>query len=169
MIGYFRDAVGIGQAARPQPGQDLFEPVRLEADQVELETAEFEILQLTAQQIGVPAPARGQFIVGQAIGLLFILAPAAYDAHWNGFELQPRCGGHPQMPGDQYTVLVHEDRVRPPPFEDRCGYLVDVGFAEKPRISAVRCQPFERLKTRPARPARVSRGWAPWARMLSMP
>jgi hypothetical protein len=49
----------------------------LEADQIEIETAEFEITQLTAQQIGVPTPPRGQFIVGQAIGLLLLLAPAA--------------------------------------------------------------------------------------------
>ena len=81
--------------------------MRLEADQVKIETAEFEIPQLTAKQIGVPAPPRGQFIVGQAIGLLFILAPTPRDYHWNGFELQPCCRGHPQMPGDQYAVLVH--------------------------------------------------------------
>ena len=107
MIGYVRDTVGIGQTARPQPGQDLFEPMRLEADQVEVETAEFEIPQLTEKQIGVPAPPRGQFIVGQAIGLLFILAPAPCDDHWNGFEPHPRRRGHPQMPGDQDAVLVH--------------------------------------------------------------
>ena len=53
MIGYFRDAVGIAQTARPQSGQDLLEPMRLEADQVKLETAEFEIPQLTTEQIGV--------------------------------------------------------------------------------------------------------------------
>ena len=34
--------------------------------------AEFEITQLTAQQIGVPTPARGKFIVGQAIGLFLL-------------------------------------------------------------------------------------------------
>jgi hypothetical protein len=49
MIACFRDAVGIGQTARPQPGQALFEPMRLEADQVKIETAEFEIPQLTAK------------------------------------------------------------------------------------------------------------------------
>ena len=76
VIGYFRDIVGIGQTARPQPGQDLFKPIRLESNQIEGETAEFEIAQLAAKQIGVPAPARGQFIVGQAIGVLFILAPS---------------------------------------------------------------------------------------------
>ena len=98
MIGYFRDAVGIGQTARPQPGQDLFEPMRLEADQIEVETAEFESPELTAKQIGVPAPPRGQFIVGQAIGLLFILAPAALprrpsDARQSGRRARPRGSG----------------------------------------------------------------------------
>jgi len=51
MIGYFRDIVGIGHTARSQAGQDLFEPMRLEADQVEVETAEFQVPQLTAKQI----------------------------------------------------------------------------------------------------------------------
>src|SRR5947209_16145316 len=61
------------------------------------------------------------------------------------------------MPGDQDAVLVHEGRVRPPPFEDRCDDLVDVGFAVKPRIGAVGDQPFDRPKLDPlARPG--SRG-----------
>jgi hypothetical protein len=32
LIGDIRDAVGIDQTARPQTGQDLFKPARLEAD-----------------------------------------------------------------------------------------------------------------------------------------
>jgi hypothetical protein len=46
-----------------------------------IKTAEFEITQFSAQQIGVPTPARGQFIVGQAIGLFLLLAPALRDDH----------------------------------------------------------------------------------------
>src|SRR5712672_521969 len=38
VIGYFRDAVGIRQTARPQTGQNGFELIRLEADQAEIET-----------------------------------------------------------------------------------------------------------------------------------
>ena len=63
LIGYFRDAVGIAQTTRPQTPEDLVKAIRLKADQIEIETAEFEITQLTAQQIGVPTPTRGQFIV----------------------------------------------------------------------------------------------------------
>ena len=66
LIGYFRDAVGIGQTARPQTGQDLLKPVRLKANQVNVETAEFEIAQLTAEQIEVPTSPRRKLIVGQA-------------------------------------------------------------------------------------------------------
>src|SRR6516225_7361209 len=76
LIGDIRDAVGIAQTSRPQTGQDLVKPIRFKANQIEVKTAEFEITQLTAQQIGVPTPARGQFIVGQAIGLFLLLAPA---------------------------------------------------------------------------------------------
>jgi hypothetical protein len=80
LIRYFRDAVGVGQTARPQAGQDVFKPVRLEAGQVEVETAELEIPQLAAEQIGVPAcPRRRKFIVGQPIGLLLLFAPPARD------------------------------------------------------------------------------------------
>jgi hypothetical protein len=43
LIGYRRDIVGIGKTARPQTGQDVFKPVRLEARQFEVEIAEFEI------------------------------------------------------------------------------------------------------------------------------
>jgi hypothetical protein len=54
-IGDLRKAVGIGQTTRSQIGQEFFKPRRLEADQIEVETAEFEITQLGAEQIGVPA------------------------------------------------------------------------------------------------------------------
>ena len=79
-FGYFRGAVGIGQTARSQTGQDVFKSVRFEADQVKVETAKFEITQLTAEQIRVPARPRRKFIVGQAIGLLLLFAPPARNA-----------------------------------------------------------------------------------------
>jgi hypothetical protein len=62
LIESFRDAVGIGQTARPQAGQYLLQPIRLEADQVEVETAELEKTQLVAEQIGVPARPRRELI-----------------------------------------------------------------------------------------------------------
>jgi hypothetical protein len=40
------------------------QPVRLEADQVEIETAGLEITQLVAEQVEIPARPRRQFIVG---------------------------------------------------------------------------------------------------------
>src|SRR5205814_554657 len=49
VFGYFRGAVGIGQTARSQTSQNVLEPVRLEAGQLEIETAEFEITQLVAE------------------------------------------------------------------------------------------------------------------------
>jgi len=82
IFGYLRGAVWIGQTTRPQTGQDVFKPIWLEADQFEVETVEFEITQLTAEQIGVPARPRRKFIVGQAIGLLLLFAPLARDDHW---------------------------------------------------------------------------------------
>jgi hypothetical protein len=113
-----RGPVGIGQTARPQTGQDVFEPVRLEADQFESETVEFEITQLTAEQIGVPARPRRKFVVGQAIGLLLLFAPAARDDHRDGRQLQLCPCRNPPMPGDQHALLVNQDRIRPPPFAD---------------------------------------------------
>jgi hypothetical protein len=48
LIGYFRNAVGIGQTARPQSGQNGVELIALEADQIEVETGELELPQLAA-------------------------------------------------------------------------------------------------------------------------
>src|SRR6516164_2603016 len=48
LIGDIGDAVGITQTARPQTSQDLFKPIRFEADQIKVKTAEFEIPQFTA-------------------------------------------------------------------------------------------------------------------------
>ena len=42
LIGGLGDAVRIRQTARSQTGQDLCEPIRLEADQVEIETGKLE-------------------------------------------------------------------------------------------------------------------------------
>src|SRR5439155_6973882 len=86
VFGYFRDAVGIAQTARSQTGQDVFKSVRLEADQFEIETVEFEITHLTAEQIGIPACPRRKFVVGQAIGLLLLVTPAARDDHRMDFS-----------------------------------------------------------------------------------
>jgi len=74
------------------------EPVRLESGQSEVETAEYEITQLTAQQIGIPTPPRGQFIVGQAIGLFLLLAPALRDDRRDRYrQPQLRRGGDPAV------------------------------------------------------------------------
>ena len=45
LLGYFRDAVGIRQTARPQDVQNGLKPIRFEAEQVEVEAGEAERLQ----------------------------------------------------------------------------------------------------------------------------
>ena len=45
LIGYFRDAVGIGQTTRSQTAQHIVQPIRLEADQTEIEIGGAERLQ----------------------------------------------------------------------------------------------------------------------------
>ena len=123
------------RTARPQTAQDLFKPIRCESNQIKVKTAEFEIMQLTAQQIGVPTPPRGQFIVGQAIGLLLLLAPALRDDHRDRYrQPQLRRSGDPAVTGDQYALFVHQDRIGPPPFQDGGGDPFDVGRAVQPRI-----------------------------------
>jgi hypothetical protein len=118
LIGDIRNAVGVAQTVCSQTGQDRFKPVRLKADQIEIETAEFEITQLTAQQIGVPTPPRRKFIIGQAIGLLLVLAPAARDDHRDRYRQPQLCGsGDPAVTGDQHALLVHQNRIGPPPFK----------------------------------------------------
>jgi hypothetical protein len=52
LIEYFRHAVGIRQTARSQTGQDGFELIRVEADQVEVETGGFEVPELVAELAG---------------------------------------------------------------------------------------------------------------------
>ena len=46
LIGYFRNAVGIRQTARSQRSEDGLELIRVEADQVEVKTAEIELAEL---------------------------------------------------------------------------------------------------------------------------
>ena len=48
------------------------------------------------------------------------------------------------MASDQHALLVNQDRVRPAPFADRCGNLIEVGLAVKPRIVRIRDKPFDR-------------------------
>jgi len=64
LIGYFRNAVRIGQTTRSQTGQNGGELIALEADQIEVETGELEFPQLAAQLLGVPTRPRRQLIVG---------------------------------------------------------------------------------------------------------
>src|SRR6516162_1485378 len=144
LIESFRDAVGIGQTARPQAGQYLLQPVRLEADQVEVETAKLEKTQLVAEQIGVPARPRRELIVGQAIGLLLVFAPPARDDHRDGGQFQLCRGRDTSMARNRRAVFVDQRGVRPTPFKDRRGDFIEVGLAVKPRVVRVRYQPFDR-------------------------
>jgi hypothetical protein len=80
-IGHLRDAVGIGQTARSETRQDGFEPVRLEADQTEIEIGGPELLELSAELLEIPARPVRKLIVGQAISALFFLALAARNNH----------------------------------------------------------------------------------------
>jgi len=64
LIGYFRNAVRIGQTARPQTGQNGVELIALKADQIEVEAGELELPQFAAQLLGVPARPHRQLIVG---------------------------------------------------------------------------------------------------------
>ena len=58
LIEDFRNAVGIRQTARSQSGQDGFELIRVEADQVDVETGGCELAELVAELLGVPARSR---------------------------------------------------------------------------------------------------------------
>ena len=80
--------------------------IRLEADQVEVETAELEKTQLVAEQIGVPARPRRELIVGQAIGLLLVFAPSARDDHRDGGQFQLCRGRDTPMASNQRAVFV---------------------------------------------------------------
>ena len=144
LIGYFRDAVRIRQTARSQTGQDVFELIRLEADQIEIETGELERPELVAELLGVPARPRRQLIVGQAIGTLLVLAPAVRHDHRDGFQPQLCRGTDARMTGEQHTLLVDQHRHRPAPFEDGGSDFVEVGLAMKPGIVRVGYQPLDR-------------------------
>src|SRR5690349_13657196 len=100
-IGCLWDAVGIGQTARSRTGQDGCEMIRVETDQIDIETGELERPELAAEQFKIPARPRCQLIVRHAIGLLFLLAPAARNDHRN-FR-KPKFGRrtNTQMTGQQ--------------------------------------------------------------------
>jgi len=58
LIGYFRNAVGIGQTARSQSRQDGFELIRVEVGQIEIETGEFEFAEFVMELLEIPARPR---------------------------------------------------------------------------------------------------------------
>jgi hypothetical protein len=144
LIGDFRDAVRIRQTARSQTGQDVFELIRLEADQIEVETGELECPELVAELLGVPAGPRRQLIVGHAIGALLVLAPAVRHDHRDEFEPQLCRGTDARMTGEQHTLLVGQHRHRPSPFEDGGSDFVEVGLAMEPGVVRVGYQPLDR-------------------------
>src|SRR5262249_4352863 len=88
VLGNLRDVVGIREPARSETLQQVFERVRIKADQAKVEIGKPERLELVARQIGIPFRPRRQLIIGQAVGSLFLLAPAARDDHR---DLRYRC------------------------------------------------------------------------------
>ena len=137
LIGHFRNTVGIRQTARSQRSEDGLELIRLEADQVEVKTAEIELAELVAELLGLPARPRRQLIVGQAISTLFVLAPAARDDHGDVCKPQPCRRMDARMASEQHTQLIGQHRHRPSPFEDGGGNLVEIGFGMKSAIVRV--------------------------------
>ena len=118
LIEDFRNAVGIRQTARSQSGQDGFELIRVEADQVDVKTGGFELAELVAELLGVPARSRRQLIVGQPIGTLLLLAPAPRDDYRDRVQPQLCRRIDTRLAGEQHTLLVDQHRHRPSPFED---------------------------------------------------
>src|SRR6266446_9677993 len=106
----------------------LREPIRLKADQAEVEIGEPEVLDFGAEQVQVPAPPIRQLVVGQAVGTLVLLAPAARNDHRDRCQPQLRRGTEAPVAGKKVAFLVDQHRRRPSPFADGRGKLVEVGL-----------------------------------------
>jgi hypothetical protein len=89
LFGDWRDVVGIAQTARPQPRQNAGQLVRLKAKQTKVEIDRTDVVKLMAQRLQIPARSRRQLIVGQPIGALFFLSPAARDHYRKRGQPQP--------------------------------------------------------------------------------
>ena len=138
-----RDAVGIRQTARSQPGQERFELVRTEADQTEVEAGKLQFAQLAAELLRIPARPRRQLVISDPIGALFFLAPATRNDHRDRCEAQLCRRPEARVAGDQPARLIGEHRHRPSPFPDCGGNLVEIGLVVRSRIVRVRDQPLE--------------------------
>src|SRR6266436_6684401 len=115
-----------------------------EADQVDIEIGEPELLDLVAKLLEIPACPCRQLVVGQAVGSLFLLTPAACDHYRDRGQPQLRCRADTPVAGNQHAVLVNKHRVGPSPSAKRVGKLVDVALAMQTGIAGVGDQPLDR-------------------------
>ena len=168
-----RRLVGIGEALAPVRQQRSELEVG-EPDQVEVEAEVLEAGDLDAEQIVVPASVEGELVVGDHIGALLRLRPAARHHHGNAPDPERLRREHAAVPGDDGRVLIDEHGRRPAPLADRGGDLrhlrvrVSVRVARirnerrnraaldliaRPRVVVVQCAPTKRRDERS--PARI--------------
>ena len=101
--------VRIGEAGAPV-GEQFGELLVREADQAEIGAHRLEVGQFNLQQFHVPAGVQRELVVGDDIGALLRLAPAARDHHRNLSQAQLTRRQHPAMAGDQRAALVDQHR-----------------------------------------------------------
>ncbi len=142
-LGHARHVVGVGQA-RGGLGEQRGELVVAEADQAEIGPDLAQVGELDPEQRLVPAGIERELVVGQHVGALLRLRPAAGDHDGDLGQAQLAGGQHAPVAGNQHAALVHQHRHRPAPLAHTGRDLGDLRLAVRARVAGVGHEPLER-------------------------
>jgi hypothetical protein len=128
--------LGIGEPGLQRGlGEQLLDLAVEEAGEVEVEAGLLQFAQLKGEQRVVPTGVQRQLVVGDHIGALLQLAPAARHAHRHFLEPQPLSGQHAGVAGDDLAAFVDQHRDRPAELRDRRGDLRDLLGRVRARVA----------------------------------
>jgi hypothetical protein len=103
-----------------------------------------ERTQLDGERATIPAGIEGELVVGQCIGLALRRIEARQAKRRHTFQAQKPSGFQAAMPGDDFVVIVDEDRIGEAEPGDAVGDLPDLLFGMRAGIAGKRLQARDR-------------------------
>ncbi len=103
-----------------------------------------ERTQLDGERATIPAGVEGELIVGQRIGPALRRIEARKAKRRHAFQAQKLSGLQAAMPGDDFVVIVDEDRIGEAEPGDAVGDLPDLLFGMRAGIAGKRPQARDR-------------------------
>jgi hypothetical protein len=84
--------------------------------------------QFDGKYAAIPAGVEGELVVGQRVGLALCRIEARQAKRRDGFQAQKLSGPQAAMPGDDFVLIVDEDRIGEAEPGDAVGNLPDLFF-----------------------------------------